>query len=158
MKRISNRALCTMHRASIIAIIAVAILGCKPKPEPTPVSERTILTPDGTPRPEWKENMDEESYKSMTAIIRLPEVLRPYADATDMISVAAGETVVGVASPWDGEADSYIIRIADPHTTGVLTIRYYSVRLTRIYTAGFVSFANDGTVGTVENPFVPNLN
>ncbi len=137
----------------ILAIIAIAMLGCKPKPE----AERTILTPDNTPRPEWKENMDEESYKSMTAIIRLPEVLRPYADATDMISVAAGETIVGVASPWDEQPDSYIIRIADPHTTGVLTLRYYSVKLTRIYTAELVSFVNDDRVGSIDEPFVPEL-
>lgn len=151
MKRISNRALCIVHHASIIAVIAIVMLGCKKE------NERTILTPDNTPRPEWKVAEDAESYKSMTAIIRLPEVLRPYADATDLICVAAGETIVGVASPWDEVSDSYIIRIADPHTTSALTFRYYSVKLKRIYTAPFVSFANDDMVGTVENPFIPEL-
>lgn len=136
----------------ILTIIAAALLfGCKKK------DDRTILTPDNTPRPEWKVAEDAESYKSMTAIIRLPEVLRPYADATDMIAVAAGQTIVGVASPWDEEPYSYVIRIADPHDAGALTLRYYSVKLTRIYTAPFVSFVNDDIVGTVENPFIPEL-
>ena len=140
-----------MKKSLLVIIAAALLIGCKQK------EERTILTPDGTPRPEWKVNIDEESYKSMTAIIRLPEVLRPYADATDIISVVAGETIVGVASPWDEVPDSYIIRIADPHTTSALTLRYYSVKLTRIYTASFVSFVNDDTVGTVEEPFIPEL-
>ncbi|MCQ2343263.1 MAG: hypothetical protein MJZ75_07270 [Paludibacteraceae bacterium] len=155
MKRIFNRALCFVHCASFIALVAIIMIGCKPKPEPTP--ERTILTPDGTSRPEWKVTIDEESYKSMTAIIRLPEVLRPYADANDLISVVAGETIVGVASPWDEVPDSYIIRIADPHDAGPLTLRYYSVKLTRVYAAPFVSFVNDDIVGTVEEPFIPDL-
>lgn len=153
MKRIFNCALCIVHCAFIIAITMMS--GCKSKSEPT--TERTILTPDDTPRPEWKVTMDEESYKSMTAIIRLPEVLCPYADATDLIAVAAGATIVGVASPWDGVQDCYVIRIADPHTTDVLTIRYYSVKLTRIYTAPLVSFVNDDMVGTIEEPFIPDL-
>lgn len=140
-----------MKKSLLVIIAAVLLIGCKQK------SERTILTPDNTPRPEWKVAEDAESYKSMTAIIRLPEVLRPYADATDLICVAAGETIVGVASPWDEVSDSYIIRIADPHTTSALTFRYYSVKLTRIYTAPFVSFANDDMVGTVEEPFIPEL-
>ncbi|MCQ2310890.1 MAG: hypothetical protein MJZ64_03975 [Paludibacteraceae bacterium] len=151
MKKIFNRALCIVNRQSIIAIIAIVMLGCKQK------TERTILTPDNTPRPEWKVAEDAESYKSMTAIIRLPEVLRPYADATDMISVAAGQTIVGVATPWDEVPDSYVIRIADPHGAGALTLRYYSVKLMRIYTAPFVSFVNDDMVGTVDEPFVPDL-
>ena len=154
--RSAKRSFSTKCGLSVITVLLlIAAVGCKPKPEPTP--ERTILTPDGTPRPEWKVAVDEESYKSMTAIIRLPEVLRPYADATDMISVVAGQTIVGVASPWDEVSDSYIIRIADPHTTSTLTLRYYSVELTRIYTAEFVSFANDDIVGTVEEPFIPDL-
>ncbi|MBQ0153931.1 MAG: hypothetical protein KBS70_04000 [Bacteroidales bacterium] len=140
-----------MKKSLLVIIAAVLLIGCKQK------SERTILTPDNTPRPEWKVAEDAESYKSMTAIIRLPEVLRPYADATDLICVAAGETIVGVASPWDEVSDSYIIRIADPHTTSALTFRYYSVKLKRIYTAPFVSFANDDMVGTVEKPFIPEL-
>ena len=140
-----------MKKSLLVIIAAVLLFGCKKK------DDRTILTPDGTPRPEWKVAEDAESYKSMTAIIRLPEVLRPYADATDMISVVAGETIVGVASPWDEVPDSYIIRIADPHTTSTLTLRYYSVKLTRIYTAPFVSFVNDDIVGTVEEPFIPEL-
>ena len=151
MKSISNRALCIVHRASVIALVVIIMIGCKKK------DERTILTPDNTPRPEWKVTEDGESYKSMMAIIRLPEVLRPYADATDMISVVAGETIVGVASPWDDVADCYTIRIADPRGAGALTFRYYSVKLMRIYTAPFVSFVNDGTVGTPEDPFIPGL-
>lgn len=140
-----------MKKYFLVIIAAALLFGCKQK------TERTLLTPDNTPRPEWKVAEDAESYKSMTAIIRLPEVLRPYADATDMISVAAGQTIVGVATPWDEVTDSYVIRIADPHDAGALTLRYYSVKLTRIYTAPFVSFVNDDIVGTAEEPFIPEL-
>ncbi|MCQ2293798.1 MAG: hypothetical protein MJZ54_07170 [Bacteroidaceae bacterium] len=148
----------------LLLLFALTLTGCNtddPAIEDPNVGD---ITNGITKSPDWTYTPNAENYQTMTVILRLPDTLKAYADATDQLTaLAADGKVCGYSEMEINDPDNmhslYYLTIGAPACESKeVSIAYYSAKAHRIYRfADKITFAPDEIIGTYTSPFVPTL-
>jgi hypothetical protein len=133
-----------MIKPSIYFLFAALLLtACKDKEEVFPTHEPPV----------WNVNHSAGYYENMTAVVKLPDNLAPYASNDDHLAAFAGNECRGVGVLING---SYFVSVkGTPEDQSNIRFMYYSAKNRYLYqTDELLSFDADVMFGTVDEPKV----
>lgn len=112
------------------------------------------------PAPVWTVDNTGKYPESMTAVVQVPDKLKPYITKTDQIGAFVGEECRGTGT-WvhNGAISAFFILI---HGTAAeqskISFKYYTSWKSNLYqTDAFLDFSVDGNYGTADGPQVLDL-
>ena len=148
---------------ALVCVALCALVACKDSkkepanPDPDQPSQTTDINGNKS-RPSWQSPEAYDYTSSMTAVIKIEKlagqtISESDITADDLLAAFKGENCLGVIAPQDGYFYLYIAG-----TEGDVSLRYYSAYYKNIFEqkAAF-PFRNDTQMGTVAEPFVPEM-
>jgi hypothetical protein len=132
-------------KIALFCLVIIVAAGCK---------KEEVFTK--FPAPTW--TVDNSTYSvSMTAVVKLPTELEPFAQADDQLAAMAGDVCRGVGVKINGLW--YVSIQGESDDDSNIRFSYYSARNQYLYnTDNLFTFEPDAIYGTVDNPKVLKLN
>ena len=108
------------------------------------------------PAPQWAVDANSGYYVTMTAVVKIPENLSPYADKNDQLAAFIGNECRGIGVAKNG---LFLVPIkGSPEEQGAIHFSYYSARNKYLYKTNSIgTFEVDKMYGTVDNPIKLSL-
>ncbi|QEH42985.1 hypothetical protein [Chitinophaga sp. XS-30] len=116
--------------------------------------------PKTTPAPTWAADTTGKYASSMTAVMRLPDDLQPFANPSDKYAAFMKEEcrATGTIVSSGGTTLVYFLIQGSAAEQDKISFRYYSTRRAWLFaTGGMLDFVADGNHGTVDQPVVLQL-
>lgn len=112
------------------------------------------------PAPSWETDQTGKYPLTMTAVVQVPENIRPYIQQTDEMGVFVGDECRGTGT-WvhDGSISAFFILIHGTSSEeSKLSFRYWNAFHSNLYsTEAFLDFRVDESYGTADAPQVLEL-